>query len=261
MRIQNPPLHLRLPCQTSPSSSEWPPLSRISGILPHHPSQYRATHPILVPVFVLAIGCESSPTINLVSTHILSRCGSPNCAAHNFGRNLACIGCGYPRPSSNSNRTPSPHSHSPIQRLHPQPQSGTPSPRFNSAFNVTSNPMLSHSPHSPYTPSSPLSPHPTLSQAPARQQQQQQGAPLHHLLTPSGRAFASGGKVQNLSSDPLAPCVMYWPDNEALPEQGQIRRNVVTGVPVSPISPRLPNRGHLDSLLMCGCFLCSSLLY
>jgi hypothetical protein len=55
----------------------------------------------------------------------------------------------------------------------------------------------------------------------------------HPLLTPSGRAFASGGKVQNISSDPLAPCVMYWPENEPLPEQGQIRPSSLTGVPVS----------------------------
>ena len=45
----------------------------------------------------------------------------------------------------------------------------------------------------------------------------------HQLLTPSGRALALGGKVQNVSRDPLAPCVVYWPDNEPLPEQGQIR--------------------------------------
>ena len=43
------------------------------------------------------------------------------------------------------------------------------------------------------------------------------------LLTPSGRAISVGGRVQNVSSDPLAPCIMYWPDNEPLPEQGQIR--------------------------------------
>lgn len=45
----------------------------------------------------------------------------------------------------------------------------------------------------------------------------------HPLLTPSGRAFARGGRVQNISSDPMLPCIMWWPDNEPLPEQGQIR--------------------------------------
>ncbi|KAJ7468583.1 hypothetical protein FB451DRAFT_1368880 [Mycena latifolia] len=53
----------------------------------------------------------------------------------------------------------------------------------------------------------------------------------HPLLTPSGRAFASGGKVQNISSDPLSPCIMYWPDNEPFPEQGQIRPSGLMGVP------------------------------
>ncbi|KAJ7933242.1 hypothetical protein B0H13DRAFT_1592446 [Mycena leptocephala] len=44
----------------------------------------------------------------------------------------------------------------------------------------------------------------------------------HPPLTPSGRAVASGGKVQNISSDPASQCIMYWPDNELFPEQGQI---------------------------------------
>lgn len=59
-----------------------------------------------------------------------------------------------------------------------------------------------------------------------QQQQQQvskQTALTHQLLTPSGRALAVGGKVQNISRDPVAPCIVYWPDNEPLPEQGQIR--------------------------------------
>ncbi|KJA17167.1 hypothetical protein HYPSUDRAFT_104813, partial [Hypholoma sublateritium FD-334 SS-4] len=52
----------------------------------------------------------------------------------------------------------------------------------------------------------------------------------HPLLTPSGRAFAVGGRVQNVSRDPRAPCVMYWPDNEPLPEPGQIRPGCVAGI-------------------------------
>ncbi|KAJ6449082.1 hypothetical protein C8R47DRAFT_941113, partial [Mycena vitilis] len=43
------------------------------------------------------------------------------------------------------------------------------------------------------------------------------------FLTPSGRAWAIGGGVRNISTDPASPCFMYWPDNEPLPEQGQIR--------------------------------------
>ncbi|KAH9922348.1 uncharacterized protein BXZ73DRAFT_79739 [Epithele typhae] len=47
--------------------------------------------------------------------------------------------------------------------------------------------------------------------------------PQYPPLTPSGRALSGGGRVQNVSRDPLAPCVMYWPDNEPLPEPCQIR--------------------------------------
>lgn len=70
----------------------------------------------------------------------------------------------------------------------------------------------------------PLAPKPTSMSIPT--------APAHHLLTPSGRAFSVGGKVQNVSGDPLSPCVMYWPDNEPLPEQGQIRPSLIMGVAV-----------------------------
>ena len=47
--------------------------------------------------------------------------------------------------------------------------------------------------------------------------------PQYPPLTPSGRALSVGGRVRNISRDPLAPCVMYWPDNEPLPEPCQIR--------------------------------------
>ena len=39
--------------------------------------------------------------------------------------------------------------------------------------------------------------------------------------------------MQNISSDPLSPCIMYWPDNEPFPEQGQIRPSGLVGVAVS----------------------------
>jgi hypothetical protein len=55
---------------------------------------------------------------------------------------------------------------------------------------------------------------------------------IPHILTPSGRAFSVGGKVQDVSSDPLFSCFMFWPDNEPLPEQGQIRPSSLIGVPV-----------------------------
>ncbi|KAJ7936374.1 hypothetical protein B0H13DRAFT_1548474, partial [Mycena leptocephala] len=62
------------------------------------------------------------------------------------------------------------------------------------------------------------------------------------LLTPSGRAFASCGKVQNISSDPFSPCIMPWPDNEPFPEPGQIRSSGLMGVPASP--PPIINTGN-----------------
>jgi hypothetical protein len=43
------------------------------------------------------------------------------------------------------------------------------------------------------------------------------------LLTPSGHALAIGGRVRNISTNPMSPCVIWWPDNERLPEQGCIR--------------------------------------
>lgn len=54
-----------------------------------------------------------------------------------------------------------------------------------------------------------------------------------HILTPSGRAFSEGGHVQNVSSDPLGPLVIFWPDNEPLPEPGQLRPTNVAGMVVS----------------------------
>ncbi|KAF8581397.1 hypothetical protein K439DRAFT_1354062 [Ramaria rubella] len=43
------------------------------------------------------------------------------------------------------------------------------------------------------------------------------------MLMPTSHAFSLSIKVQNVSSDPLVPCVLYWPYNEPFPEQGQIR--------------------------------------
>jgi hypothetical protein len=58
------------------------------------------------------------------------------------------------------------------------------------------------------------------------------GGATYPLLTPSGRAFAAGGRVQNISRDPMVPCIMYWPENEPLPEAGQMRPASLTGMPV-----------------------------
>lgn len=153
-------------------------------------------------------------------------------------RNLACIGCGCPRPA---NRTPSPHDQ-PLNfniqssRMPSSPRFVAPphpNPASNSASFLQSpnSPLQSPTSYSTFGQASPFNqshppsaPHP-LSAA-------KSPSPVHHLLTPSGRAFSVGGKVQNISTDPLSPCVMYWPANEDFPEQGQIRPSVVMGVPV-----------------------------
>lgn len=127
-------------------------------------------------------------------------------------RNLACIGCGCPRTTLQQQQQLQQQSHS-LTRA-------SSSPRFASLPAETSVPVVP-SDQSPYN----------------RSERASLLAPIHKsthpLLTPSGRAFAVGGKVQNISSDPLSPCIMYWPDNEPFPEQGQIRPSGLVGVPVS----------------------------
>ncbi|KAL5520499.1 hypothetical protein ACEPAG_9723 [Sanghuangporus baumii] len=101
---------------------------------------------------------------------------------------------------------------------------------------------------------SPMSMQPRTQILPQRQQQEpllktqfqsQAQAQTHPLLTPSGRAFAVGGEVQNISPDPLAPCVMFWPDNEPFPEPGQIRPASLSNVPQPPIM-NTGNKGPIE---------------
>jgi len=182
-------------------------------------------------------GCKFFPIFfhfYLQSRSFLS-CPSPKCAAHNFGcviyiylsvicflahpmmsstrRNLSCIGCGSSRPTSTLS-TPTTNSARPTLS----------SPRFTAVAQSSPNTFYSSGPTPPlttYSPSTSLPPPPAVNKS------------AHPLLTPSGRVFAVGGKVQNISSDPLNPCIMYWPDNEPFPEQGQIRPSGLAGIPVS----------------------------
>ncbi|KAH7882134.1 hypothetical protein F5I97DRAFT_1939597 [Phlebopus sp. FC_14] len=161
-------------------------------------------------------------------------CTSPSCAAHNFGRNLACRGCGCPRSEgqvSSANRQGS---------LGMPPARLPASPRFVGAANSVPF-SLSSIPTSPIYPNIPRSVQPSAPQ----QSVAKPPSPSHPLLTPSGRSFAVGGKVQNVSSDPSCPCVMYWPDNEPFPEQGQIRPSSLLGVPQPPIL-NTGNRGPIE---------------
>ncbi|KAF5352942.1 hypothetical protein D9758_007896 [Tetrapyrgos nigripes] len=157
-------------------------------------------------------------------------CSSPNCGAHNFGRNTSCIGCGCSR-STKSSMAPS--------------SRPSPSPRFSQASFSVSSPKAQAASY----PSSPLSPYfatqvEAASSAAATAPLLYSSKSGHPLLTPSGRAFAVGGRVQNVSSDPLSPCIMYWPDNEPFPEQGQIRPSGLVGVPHPPIL-NTGNRGPI----------------
>ncbi|KAF7307695.1 RanBP2-type domain-containing protein [Mycena kentingensis (nom. inval.)] len=180
-------------------------------------------------------------------------CRAQNCAAHNFGRNLTCIGCGCPRsPTTNGTPVDSPHHNHTYNPHHSRPPL---SPRFVTAANSMYSPNVSPTAYGfpPHTPPSigsgrpqphPQSPVniPMASTLAALNKAASSGYPL---LTPSGRAFAIGGKVQNVSSDPLAPCIMYWPDNEPFPEQGQIRPSNLINTPQPPIL-NTGNRGPIS---------------
>lgn len=56
-----------------------------------------------------------------------------------------------------------------------------------------------------------------------------------------------------MSSDPLYSCFMFWPDNEPLPEQGQIRPSDLFSTPVriAPLVVKLCliSHGTLSTLL------------
>jgi hypothetical protein len=139
-------------------------------------------------------------------------------------RNTSCIGCGCPR-ASNGPASPQ------LQNTQ-SPSRSMASPRFATPLSA---PTCFSSTTLSQTPSLYSHPGPSLHTASASLQFQNVPKPAgasHPLLTPSGRAFSSGGHVQNVSSDPSTPCIMYWPDNEPLPEQGQIRPGSLNGMPV-----------------------------
>jgi hypothetical protein len=145
-------------------------------------------------------------------------------------RNLACIGCGCPRSGGGMTQSQQSQQH---QQPHPSNRTLS-SPRFASfPSQPHSLPLPPAQSQQQYTYHQPLQP-PVYVPSPAPPPKS-----AHPLLTPSGRAFAVGGKVQNISSDPLSPCIMYWPDNEPFPEQGQIRPSGLVGVPVSTLIPML----------------------
>ena len=168
------------------------------------------------PPSVSATGCMFFLAGNRSIADPFLSCSSPKCAAHNFGYKylpcliLLCL-MSHPSPSRNLSCIGCGSQRSPSSPTRP----AISSPRFSNTAGPTPTPP-------------PLDNNLVL----------QKPSPHHPLLTPSGRAFASGGKVQNISTDPLNPCIMFWPDNEPFPDQGQIRPSGLVGISVS-----IPFRG------------------
>ncbi|KAJ7883883.1 hypothetical protein B0H14DRAFT_3857229 [Mycena olivaceomarginata] len=154
------------------------------------------------------------------------------CAAHNFRRNLSCIGCGCPRadvfvaPDHDALRQ-----EVSLRPWDPLSCNHRTSPSF-TVMDYLGGPAHSSCAFPPPFPASDSrGPH--------------HGLPKKKHITPSGRAFAIGGRVQNISSDPMSPLIMFWPDNEPFPEPGQIRP---MGVPVTKQPPIL-NTGNTGPIL------------
>lgn len=146
-------------------------------------------------------------------THRSSSCSSSLCGAHNFGRNVACIGCGCPRPHN-----------FPVQT---GPAPGFSSPRFSgvASFKQSADFMAQRRPSLPELSKPAASPYP--------------------VLTPSGKQLSIGGKVQNVSPDPLSPCFMFWSFNEPLPHPGQLRPTLSAVLQHPPIL-NTGNRGPIE---------------
>ncbi|CAE6465438.1 unnamed protein product [Rhizoctonia solani] len=139
-------------------------------------------------------------------------CLTPSCTAHNFGRNTTCIACGAPRPLDIGMSMPKP------------------STDYDRYFD--------------HRASLPLSPPPPRRFDPLPSAGKQQPPRLPSILTPSGRAFARGGRIQNVSPIPSAPLVMFWPDNEPLPQASQIRPPFAPGA--HPPIMNTGNRGPVE---------------
>ncbi|KAG8732804.1 hypothetical protein FRC11_010876, partial [Ceratobasidium sp. 423] len=139
-------------------------------------------------------------------------CLTPSCTAHNFGRNMTCIACGAPRPLDIGMSVPKP------------------STDYDRYFDQRA--------------SLPLSPAPPRRFETMPVSGKQQPPRLPSILTPSGRAFSRGGRIQNISPMPAAPLIMFWPDNEPLPQASQIRPPFAPGA--HPPIMNTGNRGPVE---------------
>ncbi|KAK0476055.1 hypothetical protein IW261DRAFT_1491724 [Armillaria novae-zelandiae] len=145
-------------------------------------------------------------------------CSTPKCAAHNFGRNLACIGCGSPRCS------PAPlyhgHAAAPFFAPHALPSLPAAAARL-------------------LAPVARLSPVASLPRVPAAAQVQ-----CTRSSRPPDAPLPSAARSKTSRATRCRPCIMYWPDNEPFPEQGQIRPSGLVGVP--PPILNTGNRGPIS---------------
>lgn len=136
-------------------------------------------------------------------------------------RNSSCIGCGASRPPFVSLPVPQSGRMAPPQRF---------SPRFSNlepSHDQMDIPLVGSAIHLPIHPS------------------QTSKNPVPVQLTPSGTQICMGGKVQNISNDPLTPCYMFWSFNEPLPESGQIRPALSVALQHPPIL-NTGNRGPIE---------------
>ncbi|KAI0776789.1 hypothetical protein BD413DRAFT_668940 [Trametes elegans] len=217
-----PPRHGFLPPLTIPDMSPSPDIYSTGG--PRYPFPVRSSGPStpgepVTPPYTMSSNPPNPKTSFRAGDWM---CSAPNCSAHNFQRNMTCIVCGRAR-SGGAPPLPADQAQPPNYPL------ANPSPRFASRYQGTQS-----APHTPLTtvPSPPFiglggGPPPLPPHVPPQGQPHGVPAkappPQYPPLTPSGRALSVGGRVRNISRDPFAPCVMYWPDNEPLPETCQIR--------------------------------------
>lgn len=169
---------------------------------------------------------------------------------------MTCIGCGNPHPYATHHTSPATqNAHLAMNINHrappaPHPQQHFVSPRFAAHLEDRQRqrrplpPLPPSAPPARYHASLPSSRHPSPPhsnpQSPAAFGTLTLNSKLHQptypLLTPSGHALSAGGRVRNISMDPSSPCIVYWPDNEPLPERGQIRPSGSTVLQVRPLS-------------------------
>jgi hypothetical protein len=129
-------------------------------------------------------------------------------------RNAACFNCRAPR--ARNGPITDMYTPSPRMPISPRFAAGPSSPAFGLPTAMEPSHMRSVASHMTQSPTHRPPPPPPPPASTCR------------VLTPSGRAFAQGGKVQNISSDPANVIFLFWPGNESFPQQCQMRPVLVT---------------------------------